>query len=75
MLYKVLLTNIGYLISHHVFVVVDSRVWNISVVPHRHNIHFLKSKIKKLKQDKSLETIYALMTDVFLLCGVLLSEH
>lgn len=45
-MHNVLLTNIGYLISHHVFVVVDSGVWNISLVPHRHNIHFLKSKIK-----------------------------
>lgn len=41
-LYNVLLTDIGYLISHHVFIVVDSGVWDISLVAHRHNVQFLK---------------------------------
>lgn len=47
---KVLLTNISYLICHHVFVVVDSGVWNISLVAPRHNEQFLKSKKKNLKK-------------------------
>lgn len=64
---KVLLTNISDLICHHVFVVVDSGVWNISLVAPRHNVQFLKSekkiKIKKeLKQEKLLETTCLALT-------------
>lgn len=46
-IYNVLLTDISYLISHHVFIVVDSGVGNISLVPYGHDVQFLKSKIKK----------------------------
>lgn len=45
--HKKLLTDISYLIRHHVFIVVDSGEWNISLVAHGHNVQFLKSKKKK----------------------------
>lgn len=35
------LTDVGYLISHHVFIVVDSGIWKIRLVSNRHNVHFL----------------------------------
>lgn len=38
------LTNVGDFISHHVFIVVDSGIWNIRLVSHRHNVQFLKIK-------------------------------
>ncbi len=39
---NLLLTNVRYFISHHVLIVVDSGIWNIRVVSHRHNVQFLK---------------------------------
>lgn len=69
-IYKVLLTNISYLISHHVFIVVDSGVGNISLVPQGHDVQFLESKIKKLNWRQ-----HALRTDLCPPCWVLLSGH
>lgn len=37
-----ILTNVGDFISHHVFIVVDSGIWNVRVVSHRHDVQFLK---------------------------------
>lgn len=38
---NLLLTDVGYFISHHEFIVVDSGIWNIRLVSHRHNVQFL----------------------------------
>lgn len=38
---NLLLTNVGYFICHHIFVVVDSGVWYIRLVSHRYNVQFL----------------------------------
>lgn len=52
-----LLTNVGDFISHHVFIVVDSGIWNIRLVSHRHDIQFLKTKKGKQKKEKSVVMI------------------
>lgn len=39
---SLLLTNVSYFICHHVLIVVDSGVWNICLVSHRHNVQFLE---------------------------------
>ncbi len=39
---NLLLTYVGYFISHHVFIMVDSGVGNIRLVSRRHNVQFLK---------------------------------
>lgn len=40
--HEVSLTDVGYFICHHVFIVVDSGVGNVRLVPHRHNVQFLE---------------------------------
>lgn len=45
-----LLTDVGYLICHHVFIVVDSGIWNMGLVSHRHYVQFLM----RTKQKKTL---------------------
>lgn len=71
MVYNVLLTDIGYLISHHVFIVVDSGVWNISLLAHRHNEQFLKVKRKRIETRKiigdNMRGSYYLDTDSMLM--------
>lgn len=39
---NVSLTNIGCFICHHVFIVVDSGVGDIRLVPQGHNVQFLE---------------------------------
>lgn len=48
-----LLTNVGYFISHHVFIMVYPGIWNIRLVPHWHDVKFLKCKrIRSINKKK-----------------------
>lgn len=65
---NLLLTDVGYFISHHEFIVVDSGIWNIRLVSHRHNVQFLlrelctKKKIQCWRYCVNSRCIY------FMLC-------
>lgn len=58
---NLLLTNVGYFISHHVFIVVDSGVWNISLVCQRHDVQFLKRMMCKKcnNNNNNYEDVYS----------------